>query len=42
MDTNSFIFSFKPIKGLIEDLKYFKDLDLSDLYQSHGIYSEDN
>ena len=34
LDTDSFIFSFKPIKSLIEDLKHFKeDFDFSDLDQ---------
>ena len=43
LDTDSFIFSFKPIKSLIEDLKYFKeDFDFSDLDPSHEPYSEDN
>ena len=42
-DCDSFIFSFKPINSLIEDLKYFKeDFDFSDLEPSHEIYSEDN
>ena len=42
LDTDSFIFSFNPIKGLIEDLKHFKDdFDLSDLDPSHELYSED-
>ena len=31
LDTDSFIFSFKPIKSLIEVLKHFKeDFDFSD------------
>ena len=43
LDTDSFIFSFKPIKSLIEDLKYFKeDFDFSDLDPSHELYSEAN
>ena len=43
LDTDSFIFSFKPIKSLIEDLKRFKeDFDFSDLDPSHELYSEDN
>ena len=43
LDTNSFIFSFKPIKSLIEDLKHFKeDFDFSDLDPSHELYSEAN
>ena len=42
-DTDSLIFSFKPIKSLIEDLKQFKkDFDFSDLDPSHELYSEDN
>ena len=43
LDTGSFIFSFKPIKSLIEDLKYFReDFDFSDLDPSHELYSTDN
>ena len=42
LDTDSFIFSFEPIKSLIEDLKHFKDFDFSDLDPSHELYSEDN
>ena len=43
LDTDSFIFSFKPIKNLIEDLKHFKeDFDFSDLDPSHELYSEAN
>ena len=43
LDTDSFIFSFKPIKSLIEDLKYFKeDFNFSDLDPSHELYSEAN
>ena len=43
LDTDSFIFSFKPIKSLIEDLKHFKDdFDFSDLDPSHELYSEIN
>ena len=42
-DNDSFIFSFKPSKTLIKDLKYFKeDFDFSDLDPSHELYSEDN
>ena len=42
LDTDSFIFSFKPIKSLIEDLKYFKeDFDFSVLDPSHELYSAD-
>ena len=41
--TDSFIFSFKPIKSLIENLKHFKeDFDFSDLYPSHELFSEAN
>ena len=43
LDTDSFIFPFKRIKSLIEDLKHFKeDFDFSDLDQSHELYSETN
>ena len=43
LDTDSFIFSFKQIKSLIEDLKHFKeDFDFSDLDPSHELYSEIN
>ena len=43
LDTDSFIFSFKPIKSLIEDLKHFKDdFDFSDLDPSHELYSKVN
>ena len=43
IDTDSFIFSFKPIKSLTEDLKHFKeDFDFNDLDPSHEIYSEAN
>ena len=43
LDTDSFIFSFKPIKNLIEDIKNLKeDFDFSDLDPSHEVYSEDN
>ena len=43
IDTNSFIFSFKPIEGIIEHLKHFKeDFDFSDLDPSHELFSEDN
>ena len=43
LDTDSFIFSFKPNKSLIEDLNYFKeDFDFSDLDPSHELYSEAN
>ena len=43
LDTDSFIFSFKPIKSLIEDLKHFKeDFDFSELDPSHELYSEAN
>ena len=38
LDTGSFIFSFKPIKNLIEYLKHFKeDFDFSDLDPSHEL-----
>ena len=43
LDTDSFIFSFKPIKSLIEDLKHFEDdFDFSDLDPSHELYSKVN
>ena len=43
LDTDSLIFSFKPIRSLIEDLKHFKeDFDFSDLDPSHELYSEAN
>ena len=43
LDTDSFVFSFRPIKSLIEDLKNFKeDFDFSDLDSSHELYSKDN
>ena len=43
LDTDSFIFSFKPTESLIEDLKHFKeDFDFSDLHPSHELYSEAN
>ena len=43
LDTDSFIFLFKPFKRVIEDLKYFReDFDCSDLDPSHELYSEDN
>ena len=43
LDTDSVIFSFKPIKNLVEDLKHFKeDFDFSDLDPSHELYSEAN
>ena len=43
LDTDSFIFSFQPIKSLIEGLKHFKeDFDFSDLDPSHKLYSEAN
>ena len=43
LDTDSFIFSFKPFKSLIEYLKHFKeDFDFSDLDPSHELYSEAN
>ena len=43
LNTESFIFSFKPNKSLIKDLKHFKDiLDFGDLDPSYELYSEDN
>ena len=43
LDTDSFIFSFKPNKSLIEDLKYFReDFDFSDMDPSHELYSKEN
>ena len=43
MDTDAYIFFFKPIKVIIEDLKHFrKDFDFSDLEPSHELYSEEN
>ena len=43
LDTDSLIFSFKPIKSLIEDLKHFKeDFDFSDLNPFHELYSQAN
>ena len=37
------VFSFKPIEGIIEDRKHFKeDVALSDLDSSHELYSKDN
>ena len=43
LDTDSFIFSLKPNKSLIEDLKIFKeDFDFSDLDPSLELYSEAN
>ena len=43
LDTDSFIFSFKRMKNLIEDLKCFKeDFDFCDLDPSHELYSEDS
>ena len=43
LDNDSFIFSFKPNKRLIEDLKHFReDFDFSDLDPSHELYSEAN
>ena len=41
LDTDSFIFSFKPIKNLTEGLNYFKeDFNFSDLDPSLELYSE--
>ena len=43
LDTDSFVFSFRQIKSLIEDLKNFKeDFDFSDLDSPHELYSKDN
>ena len=43
LDTDSFIFSFKPIESLFEDLKFLKeDFDFSDSDPSHELYSKDN
>ena len=43
LDTDSFIFSFKPIKSLTEALKHCKgDFDFSDLDPSHELHSETN
>ena len=43
LDTDSFIFSFKPIESLIGDLKHFKEeFDFSDLDPSHDLNSEIN
>ena len=43
LDTDSFIFSFKPNKSLIKDLKFCKDdFDLSDLDPFHELYSDDD
>ena len=42
-DCDSFNFSIKPIKSLIEDLKQFKEyFDFSDLDPTREIYSEGN
>ena len=43
LDTDSFIFSSKPIKILIEYLKIFKeDFVFSDFDPSHELYSKKN
>ena len=43
LDRDSFIFSFKPIESLIEDLKCFpENFDFCDLDPSHELYSEEN
>ena len=43
LDTDSFIFSVKQIKNLIEDLKRSKeDFDFSDLHPSHELYPAAN
>ena len=40
---DSFIFSFKPIKAVVEDLKHFEEVfDFSDLDPSHELFSEHN
>ena len=42
LDTDSFIFSFKPIKNLFEGLKDFEeDFDSSDFDPYHELFSED-
>ena len=39
LDTETFIFSFKPIESLFENLKYFtEDFDFSDLDPTHELY----
>ena len=41
IDSDSFIFSFKPIRDLFEDLKLFKDdFDFSDLDASPEPFSK--
>ena len=43
LDTDSFTFSFEPIKSVIQDLKHFnEDFAFSDLDPSHELYSKDN
>ena len=43
LDTDSFIYSLKPIRILVEDLKNFEGgFDFSDLDPSHEAYSQDN
>ena len=43
MDTESFIFSYNPIKVLFDDLEHFsKSLHLSNLDTSHDLCSENN
>ena len=43
LDTDSFLFSFKPIKNLTRDLYYFKeDFVVSDLDPSIELCSKDN
>ena len=43
LDTDSFIFSFKPIESLFEDLKCFReDFNFCDLDPSHELFSKDN
>ena len=43
MDTDSFMFSFNPIKRLIKDLKQFsRELDIKEADPTHELYSKDN
>ena len=43
LDTDFFIFPFKSVTSLLENLKYFKDdFDFSDLDPSQELYSKDN
>ena len=42
LNTDLFIFAFKPLKSLIEDLKHFEDdFDFSHLDPSHKLYSKE-